>query len=492
MERNVTNSGEYLEALSVRYKKQIEDLQMAVKKSNEALAVSSKYRQQERIAVNLLSKEVANLTDRVSNLTTYMETMSVGAVYVHAFFLLLEIFVGIFFLLICCRRYKDTVTPSTKILSTEAEKTSNDVIFKSTDCKAPVYANGITELGSGLYIQQSQTKDSSTEKETDISSTQSSSPLKRNERRLSLEDLSSINEEECPNQNNPMSSGEASHLNRRNSMIVLSEPPPLTRKQRKRQHRKQFQAVQSDNRSLHHSRPSILSENVVEDVKSGYLDNQTPRIIPVTSVSSHYHTIHSSPKENTTVQMPWKQITRSGSVDNLHVRTKAHTSRADVDERNNHRQPEQDNRFVVQPVVNVYLNSLVSDPLETSNKYGLLNNSLHDDPTPIKERSLNYGIETTCDVIESHNVLPKRQKSKSSHRKKQLFSDLDYGAIENGTETPSAGSEDTNEKSNIKIQSHSKIKRSKSSSPKRVGQNVKQRVLFENFNPDNADWIHKH
>ena len=36
---------------------------------------------------------------------------------------------------------------------------------------------------------------------------------------------------------------------------------------------------------------------------------------------------------------------------------------------------------------------------------------------------------------------------------------------------------------------HAKLKRSKSSSPKRVGQNAKQRVLLENFNPDNADWI---
>ena len=40
-----------------------------------------------------------------------------------------------------------------------------------------------------------------------------------------------------------------------------------------------------------------------------------------------------------------------------------------------------------------------------------------------------------------------------------------------------------------KPEPHPKLKRSKSSSPKRVGQTVKQRALFENFNPDNADWI---
>ena len=47
LEKNVNLSGGFLEELSVRYKKQIEDLQYAVEKSNEALSISSKYRQQE-------------------------------------------------------------------------------------------------------------------------------------------------------------------------------------------------------------------------------------------------------------------------------------------------------------------------------------------------------------------------------------------------------------------------------------------------------------
>mgnify|MGYP001416201360 CR=1 FL=1 len=41
LERNVSLSGGYLEQLSVQYKKQIEDLQLAVRQSGEALAAAS-------------------------------------------------------------------------------------------------------------------------------------------------------------------------------------------------------------------------------------------------------------------------------------------------------------------------------------------------------------------------------------------------------------------------------------------------------------------
>jgi len=274
-------------------------------------------------------------------------------------------------------------------------------------------------------------------------------------------------------------------------MVVLSEPPPLTRKQRKRQHRKQFQVANSDHRHTHHSRTNILSENRVQEVRPDALFNKTEYQPPVTTqVSSHYHTIHSPSKEDSSTQLPWKQVKRSGSMDNLYIGNKAYPNQGtSADGRNQYVHAEQSSRFVVQPVVNVYLNSRLGDPLETSNKYDLLNNSLHDDPTPLKERSLNYGLETTCNHNESQSVLPVKHKSKFNSRKKQLFSEAGVEATETDLEATNRLAVGNMDDKTKKHQPHPKLKRSKSSSPKRVGQTVKQRVLFENFNPDNADWI---
>jgi len=331
---------------------------------------------------------------------------------------------------------------------------------------------------------------SSTEKGNDIISTPSTSPLKRNGRRHSLEDLFAINEEdqvEMPQKAN----GQVPQLNRRNSMVVLSEPPPLTRKQRKRQHRKQFQLANSDHRHTHHSKTNTLSENRVQEVRSDAQFNPTQYQPPVTTqVTSHYHTIHSPSKENFSAQLPWKEVKRSGSMDNLYMGNKVYPNQGpNADGRNQYVHAEQSSRFVVQPVVNVYLNSLLGDPLETSNKYDLLNNSLHDDPTPLKERSLNYGLETSCNHNKSQSPQPVKHKSKFNSRKKQLFSGVGVEPTENDLDVTTSLAVENMDENIKKPQPHSKLKRSKSSSPKRVGQTVKQRVLFENFNPENADWI---
>ena len=76
LERNVSLSGGYLEELSVRYKKQIEDLQLAVRQSGEALAASSKARENDRHQVNELKEEIGQLKLVVEEVSTRMETMS--------------------------------------------------------------------------------------------------------------------------------------------------------------------------------------------------------------------------------------------------------------------------------------------------------------------------------------------------------------------------------------------------------------------------------
>ncbi len=98
----MTLSSGYLEELSVRYKKQIEDLQLAVRQSGEALSLSSKAREQDRTKMNELKDQVANLSDIVGNLSTRLDTMSTWAIAVHLLFLVFEIVIGVMFILACC------------------------------------------------------------------------------------------------------------------------------------------------------------------------------------------------------------------------------------------------------------------------------------------------------------------------------------------------------------------------------------------------------
>ena len=76
LERNVSVSGEYLEHLSVQYKKQIEDLQMAVRQSGEALAEASKAREFNRDQVKNLTEQVGQLKIVVEEVSSRMEAMS--------------------------------------------------------------------------------------------------------------------------------------------------------------------------------------------------------------------------------------------------------------------------------------------------------------------------------------------------------------------------------------------------------------------------------
>ena len=126
-----------------------------------------------------------------------------------------------------------------------------------------------------------------------------------------------------------------------------------------------------------------------------------------------------------------------------------------------------------------------SSPIATRNMYGVLDSSLHDDPTPIKERALGYARrgggwrgaplvvdETT--VAESDGELNRRRAlpyaQSSSTRRKIKFTN------EGGSGGGGGGGQS---------------KRSKSSSPKRIGEAARQKQAMKRFNPDKADWIKK-
>ena len=75
LERNVSLSGGYLEQLSVQYKKQIEDLQLAVRQSGEALAAASKARELDRTQISDLQEQIGQLKIVVEEVSSRLETM---------------------------------------------------------------------------------------------------------------------------------------------------------------------------------------------------------------------------------------------------------------------------------------------------------------------------------------------------------------------------------------------------------------------------------
>ena len=85
LERNVSLSSGYLEELSVKYKKQIEDLQLAVRQSGEALAAASKAREYDKNQVKDLKEEIGQLKVVVEEVSTRMETMSTWVSFITKF-----------------------------------------------------------------------------------------------------------------------------------------------------------------------------------------------------------------------------------------------------------------------------------------------------------------------------------------------------------------------------------------------------------------------
>lgn len=77
LERNVTLSSGYLEELSVRYKKQIEDLQLSARQTNEALTLLTEARNKDRQEIDQLKEDLRKLTSTVTNINTTMETAAI-------------------------------------------------------------------------------------------------------------------------------------------------------------------------------------------------------------------------------------------------------------------------------------------------------------------------------------------------------------------------------------------------------------------------------
>ena len=72
----MTLSSGYLEELSIRYKKQIEDLQLSVRQSGEALAAANKVRQQERTHVQNLNQQLENLSNTVERMSIKIQSVT--------------------------------------------------------------------------------------------------------------------------------------------------------------------------------------------------------------------------------------------------------------------------------------------------------------------------------------------------------------------------------------------------------------------------------
>ena len=111
--------------------------------------------------------------------------------------------------------------------------------------------------------------------------------------------------------------------------------------------------------------------------------------------------------------------------------------------------------------------------VSTSNAFSILNNSVHDDPTPIKERSLNY--RSTVEHYQTPGITSKKLKFSP-----EIVDNIKSCGDKNHLAAPKASH---SQRSGV-------LKRSKSTSPTRSkNQAVKQRDMFKHFNPETADWI---
>ena len=142
-----------------------------------------------------------------------------------------------------------------------------------------------------------------------------------------------------------------------------------------------------------------------------------------------------------------------------------------------------------------------SSPIATRNMYGVLDSSLHEDPTPVKEKALGYAARRggaganyagggwrgaaevgEAPIVESDGELVRRRTPTEAHssstRRRIKFTDGGGGERTGGKGGPSGGGGGQN-------------KRSKSSSPKRIGEAARQKEAMKRFNPDKADWIKK-
>ena len=134
----------------------------------------------------------------------------------------------------------------------------------------------------------------------------------------------------------------------------------------------------------------------------------------------------------------------------------------------------QRSRFRVQKVV-----PPSTSVVKVRNKFDILNSSLHDDPTPIKERALDYRPR-------KGPLPPPPHAGFNNGDTTGTESEFDESQ---GSATPS-GSEGLSRKGRRQLK-FGHVVRSKSTSPTRMGEAAKKKAIFKTFNPDKADWIQK-
>jgi hypothetical protein len=194
--------------------------------------------------------------------------------------------------------------------------------------------------------------------------------------------------------------------------------------------------------------------------KAGFVDRRVDGLF-LSAVNGHY----SSGESDVTKRgdREWTPVLRAGSVDRtpppaLETVTTLPNGRTYV-------------TSTVQPIFCFppSKNNFVS----TSNAFSVLNNSLHDDPTPIKERALNY--RSTVEHYNPSGVSAKKLKFSPEV--------VDKALPEIDTHHLAAPKHGGGQRSGA-------LKRSKSTSPTRSkNQAAKQRDIFKQFNPETADWI---
>jgi methyl-accepting chemotaxis protein len=84
LEKNVTLSSGYLEELSVRYKKQIEDLQQTARQTVDNLEMTSSLTLENKVEIEKLREEIGSVKEGVEEMMAMME--SLGAWVIHRLF----------------------------------------------------------------------------------------------------------------------------------------------------------------------------------------------------------------------------------------------------------------------------------------------------------------------------------------------------------------------------------------------------------------------
>ena len=125
-----------------------------------------------------------------------------------------------------------------------------------------------------------------------------------------------------------------------------------------------------------------------------------------------------------------------------------------------------------------------STPIKTANMFGILDRSLHDDPTPIKERSLKYQEEKKAamsDMINGNGILADSEDGGTNTEASETSS----SCLANSKGRADNNNEHHHPTARQKLKFHH---RSKSSSPKRVGENARLKNRIEKLVPQTADW----